>query len=97
MGSICWAGYFQGSLYVVELEKEVSSRVVPYDPDLKCDYCGNIGGSDYMGDNICDSCLYSYQGRDGTLNCFYADPPTFREFIQGLFEWIKIEVTGMGK
>ena len=32
-------------------------RSVPYDPDVKCDQCGEKGAFDFMGDYYCDDCL----------------------------------------
>ena len=31
-------------------------RSVPYDPDVKCDQCGEKGAFDFMGDYYCDDC-----------------------------------------
>ena len=32
-------------------------REIPYDENLKCDICGQLGAMDFMGDYICVGCL----------------------------------------
>ena len=36
----------------------MGSREVPYDKDAICDDCGNQGAHDFMGDYICDGCIF---------------------------------------
>ena len=86
VGSICRTGYFQGYLYVVELAEEVS-RSIPLESEAVCDNCGNTGAFDFMGDYFCSDCLSSE-----TPNCFYADPPTFIEFIESWIELLKMGI-----
>ena len=32
-------------------------RMIPFDPDLRCDICNCLGAYDFMGDYICSKCL----------------------------------------
>jgi len=33
------------------------SRDIPYDPELQCDNCDEIGAYDFMGDYFCPACI----------------------------------------
>lgn len=48
--------------YAIEHIEEVpaendDSRIVPFDPDMPCDACGQLGAFDFMGDGLCPDCL----------------------------------------
>ncbi len=32
-------------------------RSIEYDTNLVCDYCGNLGAYDFLGDSLCEYCL----------------------------------------
>lgn len=63
-------------------------RDIPFDEKARCDNCGQEGSLDFYGDNYCLDCLSEYEAP----NCFYADPPTLKEFFQSLIEWMRIEI-----
>lgn len=72
---------------LVGVEKEVSSRDIPFDPKAICQECGQEGSLDFYGDSYCSDCLSSE-----IPNCFYADPPTLREFFEGLVELFRMGI-----
>lgn len=49
----------------------MSINVVPFDPDATCENCGGRGAFDFMGDDICPSCL---QICKGCQELFMIDP-----------------------
>lgn len=70
---------------MVELAEEVS-RDIPFERNATCDNCGRIGAFDYMGDYWCGACSLEMTA------CFYADPPTLREFFESLIELFRMGI-----
>jgi hypothetical protein len=52
---------FCGSTETEVVEDEYTEcndcRLVPFDPDMPCDACGQLGAFDFMGDGLCPNCL----------------------------------------
>lgn len=62
------------------------SRLVPFEPDEKCESCGVLGAFDFMGDLLCSKCAGNEPEYPEQSTCFPSceafDDATEREEIE---------------